>query len=1057
MYETDCFDGLRNFNQARPAVFDGGYAFDSICTDTGGMNPTDGSCTSFFSPMPVGNYVVEVIPPPGYEILKPEDKNVDFGDEYVPAPALLPPSCVGAPHTVPLFLTLFPDEEIPAPFAGTARPLCDKKLVALSTGANAAADFFLFTEVPVAAHGVGSVLDDLQNETNPNSPWFGEKYPLGFLPIGIRDWTGRLLGLTLSDQFGRYNFLAPSTITTNLPAPSGMSPNMLTVCMNDPGDDLNNPNPNWNQQYSTFCYTLQFMPGVTTYLDTPVVPIAAFAGPAQFQPDCEYPDGSPRISSVNVHNNGVGGGPYIPTSGYDGKRRIRGDQEIIITSMGTVPVTNPNYCDPAAGPCPDGADTVNATINRNYGFGATEGTVSLGDIPLTNVTWTDTTITATAPANTPVSAVGGRQLLVTNANGESSRTGITVQVGLRPGSAVTTVAPGGSIQAAIDAAGTNDLILVAPGQYNEMLIMWKPVQLQGWGAGSTAINAVQIPTEKLQTWRNKIDTLYAAGSFDLVPGQLPGFTATGFADEEGAGIFVLANAAGNSAFDYQNMTGRSMSSWRDNRGARIDGFTVFNSGNGGGIVINGYGDYLDISNNRISLNRGTFGGGIRVGHPQLVDADGTGDYADSNNDFVSINYNQVIFNGGLDGAGGGISMCTGSDDYQITQNWVCGNFSQRDGGGIGHVGLNDNGLIADNTIIFNESFFQGMTVSGGGIFITGTVPLVGNVTNGSGNVQILSNLIQGNSAGAGDGGGIRLAFTNGADVEANPADPDLWYNVDIMNNMIVNNLAGLAGGGISLQNAVKVNLVHNTIANNDSIATAGEAFAPGNPNQSTPQPGAGMVSRLHSEPLVATGADIGTYSTPFTYSDNIIWQNRQFYYFIDTLAAGLCPDLANVLACPTPNTVVFNDVGVVGSPDVINGTNNLLTPDLWTPPGPNDPSELFVAEYFNVGNTSLAIEVPAAGDEGGNFIRPKYNPLGLYNDAAPNDGDPGALFGDYHILPGSAAQDSGSSTTPVTDIDGDNRTVSPDIGADETLSAAPAAINSINGTKRGRQKSKRTR
>ena len=90
--------------------------------------------------------------------------------------------------------------------------------------------------------------------------------------------------------------------------------------------------------------------------------------------------------------------------------------------------------------------------------------------------------------------------------------------------------------------------------------------------------------------------------------------------EEGAGIFVLANAAGNSAFDYQNMTGRSMSSWRDNRGARIDGFTVFNSGNGGGIVVNGYGDYLDICNNRISLNRGTFGGGIRVGHPQLVDA-----------------------------------------------------------------------------------------------------------------------------------------------------------------------------------------------------------------------------------------------------------------------------------------------------------------------------------------------------------------------------------------------------------------------------------------------------
>ncbi len=34
--------------------------------------------------MPVGDYIVEVVPPPGYEIIKPEDKNVDFGDEYVP-------------------------------------------------------------------------------------------------------------------------------------------------------------------------------------------------------------------------------------------------------------------------------------------------------------------------------------------------------------------------------------------------------------------------------------------------------------------------------------------------------------------------------------------------------------------------------------------------------------------------------------------------------------------------------------------------------------------------------------------------------------------------------------------------------------------------------------------------------------------------------------------------------------------------------------------------------------------------------------------------------------
>ncbi len=56
------------------------------------------------------------------------------------------------------------------------------------------------------------------------------------------------------------------------------------------------------------------MPGAITYLDTPVLPVAAFAGQAQFPLDCEYPDGTPRIYSVDVsQTNGVGGGPYIPT------------------------------------------------------------------------------------------------------------------------------------------------------------------------------------------------------------------------------------------------------------------------------------------------------------------------------------------------------------------------------------------------------------------------------------------------------------------------------------------------------------------------------------------------------------------------------------------------------------------------------------------------------------------------------------------------------------------------------------------------------------------------
>ena len=41
--------------------------------------------------------------PPGYELIKEEDRNVDLGDAMTPAPLLLPPECVGLPHPVPAY------------------------------------------------------------------------------------------------------------------------------------------------------------------------------------------------------------------------------------------------------------------------------------------------------------------------------------------------------------------------------------------------------------------------------------------------------------------------------------------------------------------------------------------------------------------------------------------------------------------------------------------------------------------------------------------------------------------------------------------------------------------------------------------------------------------------------------------------------------------------------------------------------------------------------------------------------------------------------------------
>jgi hypothetical protein len=749
--------------------------------------------------------------------------------------------------------------------------------------------------------------------------------------------------------------------------------------------------------------------------------------------------------------------------------------------MGSTAVQNPNYCNPAAGSCTDAngnpiGDTLNKFVVRDFGFGDNQGTVSLGGtpaIPLTITDWTDSTITATVDANAPAGAVAGRQLTVTRANGQTTKAGVTVQVGLRQGSTVRAIATGESIQAAIDTANANDLILVEPGQYNEMVVMWKPVQLQGWGEGSTTINALKQPTEKLAAWRALVDGLVSGNTppVDLLPGQEIGPGApepVTLWNEEGAGVLVLADSSQTAGAGFA----------RDrNRGARIDGFTIRSADTGGGIIVNGYADYLEIANNRISNNSGFYGGGIRVGHPELTVETDTGlAYTDGDNDFVSIHHNQVVFNGGLGGAGGGISMCTGSDSYQVTRNWVCGNFSLGEGGGIAHYGYSDGAwvtvpstgpqsqrvwsltevpVIADNTIIFNENFNQGQTTSGGGLFIGGAAPLTpGGLTPGAGNLEVLRNLIEGNSAGAGDGGGVRLAMVNGGDVAANPtnsprsngnagaSDPAPWYRVDLFNNMIVDNVAGLAGGGISLQDSVAVSIRNNTIANNDSLATAGDAFTPGSPNQSTPQPGAGMVSRAHSSQLAAASDSIGTFSSPTAFSENIVWQNRQFYFWVDdapgctpgdpncTSTYGLCPDVSGDLACPGGSTVVFDDVAVIGATGSLTCSSCVLT-------GGGDP--MFVSEYFNGARSAVlqteintGIQTPAAFDEGGNFIRPGFGPLSLYDDVLTPDGEPGIRFGDYHIQSDSTAE--GAATRGISpDIDGDPRPTAGqyDIGADQ--------------------------
>ncbi|MEI4908050.1 hypothetical protein Q8G40_28615, partial [Klebsiella pneumoniae] len=65
-----------------------------------------------------------------------------------------------------------------------------------------------------------------------------------------------------------------------------------------------------------------------------------------------------------------------------------------------------------------------------------------------------------------------------------------------------------AIQTAIDNATPGDMIVVGPGNYNEMLIMWKPVRLQGVGAASVKVNANTHPSGRIDTWRREVSCLF---------------------------------------------------------------------------------------------------------------------------------------------------------------------------------------------------------------------------------------------------------------------------------------------------------------------------------------------------------------------------------------------------------------------------------------------------------------------------------------------------------------------------------------------------------------------
>ncbi len=978
------------------------------------------------------------------------------------------PICTGATFTVnvtnPDFLANGGN-----PLQGATRHLCDMKLMNVQAGQSVAPNYHVHTvvDVPLPAHFVGYIVDDVSVESSKKSTNLGEVAGIPNVPIGVYDWTGRRMTSVNSDPNGLWEVLMPSADIFNCSQPAGTCPNVYRFVGNDPGQP-GAPNLNYNLNYRTIAANFEAWSNIMIPADVaPTRVVPSLEGPnAQFTSvsPCATSNTAPILFAVSPRPYTTGNSETVTIQGinFGARPTVLFKNELTGNTQSFQAVTST-----------DRSITLNVGRSNLNPGSYTMFVKQQGPAGLTSqagigfhVTGTKGSVTYTphiievgqGKTYDPFAKDGQGNLLhpyaiqdALDAAAKAWQAYGVNQVNVHHRS-VSSVANDAKEQYLVvvyphwDTSGVNNQAFVPQGTYYESVVIHSPLKLQGVGSGgiypdgtvvqgsvidgryfnSTILPATDAgglggngqpvaggepPEPSLLHWNTLVDGI-AASTYGtgFTAGGLP-WTGVQGTVGEGAVVTVLATTG----------------TYADNFHAGVNGFTI-SGGDQNGFPAN----ISELTGLKTTTGGAAEQGVIAVQGGAFYSVGGTDNYALTDNIIRQNNgaYGSIRLGSPMQDAttaggashnwhfhlsrnwvvfnggtnlAGAVAVFSDTQRYVIDDNTFCHNFSAEYGGAITHYGYSPHGQISGNLFNLNGAFDEG-----GAVMVTTEAAF-----------NIVGGVPVANPGAFTDGTGDlkidhnyfanNLAQDDGGALRVlgtsgTKSLSTLWVD----NNIFNNNVSAHEGGAVSVVDAGVMYFVNNTVAGNVTTATASTSSgAPAAAGFSTGGNSGGLNNLLNTQYKNQVPSWMGGtwswYSNPLM-DNNIFWHNY---------AGSWTPNGVAGIGTPGDTTALNEwDLGSLDTGALLSPTHSVLEAPY------NVPTQVYNFSPTNKVGIDPQLVAPYATKLTVLQMRTyfRFRPSAIISVDLPANG-----IGDYHIKATSPAVASGQNWTSsgiTDDIDG---------------------------------------